>query len=454
MDIQYFKDSKHNYLIMKTEVSEENLFQYKMLENNKINGLLPFTLRNMDECYYLYYEIDSRQSLKNRYDRKKMSYEKLMNFFKDLVQTARNLGDYLLDPCHIILSPEGVFEELSSGRFSFIYDPGHEETADEAFMESIMEYADMEDERGAKLIYKLLDSIYDGSGIDFAFLENVIAEEKEEQQVSFIIDEVPSDNFPKRNDLDFDDDEDLDDDDDEKIQEKKIKIKLPISGHFLMAMLFAIVAGILVYLRHAYVLTYEESILDIAVFMVSIMMSLTCFLIQLRKNDKAFIRKKKDDNDEDDEDREIEPQITTYKEKEQTPKKTKNNPAPYIRNEAPIPEDDDGEETVLLTMDFGERAHKLYAEEGSELNNIDLGSLPVIVGKLHSCSDVIISDKSVSRMHAKIYKPDKGEDTVWIQDLNSTNGTYINGKRLMPNEEAPLKEDDEVSFGKCVYAFR
>ena len=49
---------------------------------------------------------------------------------------------------------------------------------------------------------------------------------------------------------------------------------------------------------------------------------------------------------------------------------------------------------------------------------------------------------------------DKKSDTLWIQDLNSTNGTYVNGRKLMPNEKVELCEDDEVVFGKCVFAFR
>lgn len=452
MEIQYYKDAKHNYLIMSTEVSEENLFQYKMLENNRIDGLLPFSLRNMDESYYLYYEIDSKQSLKNRYGRKKMSYERLLNLFEGLSYTAKHLGDYLLDPCHILLSPDGIFEELSTGRFLFIYDPCHEENADQAFVESLMDYVDMEDEKGVKLIYKLLDSFYDGSGIDFTFLESVVAEERKEEKDTFVIDEMPMPKTQGFYDHEYNEDEEPDEKENEKTSEKKIKIKLPIGTHFLLAMLFAIVAAALVYLRYAYVLTYEESLLDIAVFMVSTMMSLTCFLIQIRKNDKAFTKTKKEIDDEDEES--VEEPLSTIKENvisyDVAYGKGKETVKKYMDD---IAVEDESEETVLLTLDFNGRLHKLYAAEGTNQPNIDLGNLPAVIGKLASCADIIVNDKSVSRMHAKIYRPNNSDD-LWIQDLNSTNGTYVNGKRLMPNEEISLKEDDEISFGKCVYAYR
>ncbi|WP_408069776.1 DUF6382 domain-containing protein [Butyrivibrio sp. JL13D10] len=452
MDIQYFKDAKHNYIIMQTKQDEENIFQYKMLENNQINGLLPFTLRNMDECYYLYFEIDKKQSIKNRYCRKKMTYEAIVHFFEDYIRASKSLGDYLLDPCHIVLSPEAIFEELSTGNFSFIYDPGYEALENQSFLENLMEYADMEDEKGSKLIYKLLDSLYDGSELDISFVENVLEEEKNEgEKERFVIEEVTlnKNEYLKK----FEEDSEEEDYEDKKVNEKKIGIKSPIGVNLLMAILFALVSGALVYLRYAYVLTYEENLLDIAVFMVSTMMSLTCFVMQVRKNNKAFIRSKSKELDEDDQSKELSFEEPIEVNSLYRGKKEKLEKAAVKKTERTDYSEDE-EETVLLTMDFGNRGHKLYAMDGSNQSNIDLGILPIVIGKLSSCSDIVVNDRSVSRMHAKIYKPEADGNTVWIQDLNSTNGTYINGKRLMPNEEVPLEENDEISFGKCVYAFR
>ncbi|SEL66467.1 FHA domain-containing protein [Butyrivibrio sp. ob235] len=474
MDIQYYKDAKHNYLILEAEVNEDNIFQYKMLENNKIDGLLPFSLRNTDECYYLYYEIDSRQSIKNRYDRKKMSYEKLKRFLSDMVITAKNLGDFLLDPSHIILLPEAVFEDFSTGRFYFIYDPVHEKTIDHAFFEGLMEYADLEDGRCSQLIFELLDTICDASGIDFSVLERAVRAEPEEafmEEMSTIhtskdIYETRINANEKKESFEMNDDEDFEDDEDEaeakdkSVTEKKIKIMLPLGVNFLMAMLFAIIAGALWYLRYAYILTYEENILDIAVFMISVMMSLSCFILQLRKNTKVFGNKVKEPVPESttDMDKNVEAPPSDLVE---MPLYSADNKAGYIRKRAyehnvlaQTDEDEENEETVLLSFDFEEKLHKLYAEEGTGLDNIGLQKLPMVVGKLSSCADAVIKDKSVSRMHARLFREDRKTNSLWIQDLNSTNGTFVNGRRLMPNEKVELFEDDEVSFGKCVYAYR
>ena len=58
---------------------------------------------------------------------------------------------------------------------------------------------------------------------------------------------------------------------------------------------------------------------------------------------------------------------------------------------------------------------------------------------------VIISDTSVSKFHATV-RFKKGK--AFIQDIDSRNGTYINGKKLIPNKFYDLNNDDVIVFGK------
>ena len=58
---------------------------------------------------------------------------------------------------------------------------------------------------------------------------------------------------------------------------------------------------------------------------------------------------------------------------------------------------------------------------------------------------VVLEDRSVSRLHARI---EAGEKGLYVRDLNSRNGTCVNGKKLLPNEAEPLREGDQVSFGR------
>lgn len=58
-------------------------------------------------------------------------------------------------------------------------------------------------------------------------------------------------------------------------------------------------------------------------------------------------------------------------------------------------------------------------------------------------NDIVISDASASRMHAQLYFDDDGNAT--IIDLNSTNGTFVNGKRVIGQQR--LFNSDSLKVG-------
>jgi pSer/pThr/pTyr-binding forkhead associated (FHA) protein len=57
-------------------------------------------------------------------------------------------------------------------------------------------------------------------------------------------------------------------------------------------------------------------------------------------------------------------------------------------------------------------------------------------------------EKGVSRQHAAIEL--SGEETLMVLDVGSSNGTYLNGQRLLPNQPRVLRDGDEVRFGKLI----
>ncbi len=60
-------------------------------------------------------------------------------------------------------------------------------------------------------------------------------------------------------------------------------------------------------------------------------------------------------------------------------------------------------------------------------------------------SDFRAYENGVSRLHAVVRR---NNGNVIVMDLGSSNGTYVNGTRLMPNMEQPLRHGDVVSLGK------
>lgn len=73
----------------------------------------------------------------------------------------------------------------------------------------------------------------------------------------------------------------------------------------------------------------------------------------------------------------------------------------------------------------------------------------IIVGRVPG-TDLMLADTSVSRQHAKI-NVELGR--LIIEDLNSANGTFVDGQRLNPHVPTPATRDQTVWFGDVVIKF-
>ena len=62
-------------------------------------------------------------------------------------------------------------------------------------------------------------------------------------------------------------------------------------------------------------------------------------------------------------------------------------------------------------------------------------------------NDIEIDNLAVSGHHARIFKM---EDWFLVEDLNSLNGTFVNGKMI---QESPLRNGDEILIGKHILKF-
>jgi hypothetical protein len=66
--------------------------------------------------------------------------------------------------------------------------------------------------------------------------------------------------------------------------------------------------------------------------------------------------------------------------------------------------------------------------------------------------DIVLSDKTVSRPHARLFF----QNGTWnIQDLNSMNGTYVDGTVVPPNQNFALQDGSQVTLGsRTILTFR
>src|SRR5215470_6414422 len=81
----------------------------------------------------------------------------------------------------------------------------------------------------------------------------------------------------------------------------------------------------------------------------------------------------------------------------------------------------------------------LIAQEGPLKGQRWTLSQPIVLGRESTC-DVVISDRQISRFHARVSPTSEG---VILEDLGSKNGTHLNGTLL--SAPVVLQDGDLVS---------
>ncbi|WP_420645761.1 FHA domain-containing protein [Candidatus Leptofilum sp.] len=88
---------------------------------------------------------------------------------------------------------------------------------------------------------------------------------------------------------------------------------------------------------------------------------------------------------------------------------------------------------------------RLVVEQGPEPNQtFTLGNAPQTIGRSAN-NGIIINDAEISRRHAQLTPQ---ADSYVLEDLGSTNGSFVNGLRL--DQPTRLNHGDSVEFGDTV----
>lgn len=76
---------------------------------------------------------------------------------------------------------------------------------------------------------------------------------------------------------------------------------------------------------------------------------------------------------------------------------------------------------------------------------IKVNAEPIIIGRDAATAKVLIKDGKVSRNHCSVWLQG---GTCWIKDLDSSNGTWVNGARV---GQVKLQAGDEISVGPILF---
>lgn len=444
MKVTYYKDTMRSYMIIPCPPEAGTTgYQYRMLEMNRIEGILPCGLRHIDGESFLYYETTGKQSLSALYEGRGIPGAELFRLLEALSDMSGTLSEYLLDEQHLVLTADQIFYDLSSGKYSFTYYPGEVISPD--VFRFLADGIDGADKSAAAAAYRLCAA----AGGDRQALRESVREAVSQKNTPkpWEIETEPSSGRrtqeTKHEDFDRPDRYTTKTGTEADTEPSKSREPDRSTGSFgkkqlvfriLLILLLLSGAGGLIAVQLLVYISQRERRLCIAGSILLLVSA--CLIIAetvLRVRESRRMRREEE---------------------------WSRNPSYLESDEKDLPVFGSGkveeyrlsDEEAGNTVRFSEQETigRLYGRDRG--SRIDLRTLPTTVGKAQAYVDVVLPDPSVSRVHARIYKGEEG--CIEIRDLDSTNGTFINGTRLEPNEKRRVHRGDEVRFGNMEYEYR
>lgn len=417
MNTEYVRNLHSNYVRLALDGKpEEKKYQYCILSRGGIKGLLPCSLRYLDGNAYLYYDITSKQNLVQFHQKGNITREWLLDFVLSIQNLQRELGRFLLQEDNVIWEPQHIFQDLESNVFSFLYLPYYSgENQFIRLLGFLVEKVDYEDELFVECVYKMYEQVEKNGTIylqdqifrDVKILERTdpkaakqpskASEGKEKTEIILPARSLAKDSSWERyqgRDEEIADQEEWVDK--EERVDKSEREEIPNQVDYLD----------------------KEAQAPKKIFGI----------FESRKGRKQKEQEKREE----------------YRESFQ------RSLDGYAVAEKPAYEEEYGR-TVFLSEkpEKKEMVHRLYFADGRKASELDTPNL--LIGKFKEKVDLYLEDDSVSRMHARILRD---QDQFYLEDENSTNGTFCSKVRLQPYERKRLESGDELRIGNVTLFFR
>ena len=466
IEAKYFKDYKHNYMILKCEETNmgENYLR-SMLANNKIDGIVKCSVRNINGEAYLYYDISSKITFENLFQGKKMSYEQVRDFFSQIDMIYRNLGQFFMEERGLLMRPDCIFYDFTSKKYFGLYYPiANLQSVNpyEPLMDYLLNHLDTENQKLTDIIYQ----IYEMSESPLFSIADVLTFFDEPEDIREVVTVFDGDsglgerNIAETDTINGNPVESIETENDSYYAHHEVAGKEEQKKNTIYYTVFSIVSacgiGAVLWIYNNYELTPREMMM-IMCCMAVMGLCLVFSMVQILLSGKRMQKKEQEERELL---RDIEDEFREESNVALQNVLDKNMRMPSSGNERGTNtglmynehEQHEGySKTIFMDVKMQDMEYKLYALDNKNKRHIELTKFPFTIGKMAGCVDCVLSDDSISRLHARI---EKQGDKVLLTDMNSMNGTYKNGLRMNPSETVEIEPGDEIRFGKLNYCYR
>lgn len=412
--------------LLRVSVQEEKeMFQDRMLMENQIKGLLSVTKVYEEDKVVYSYDINNFISLEQWAKRQKLSYGKLILFFQQLFEQFTFSREYFLEEEGFLIEVSTVFL-TDTDKLMLCYCPQiHKELRQslQELIEFFMGTMDYQDQRAVKCVYQLYQLVRDESKSSGSILEylNLCQQEirvmaqtnvyEEEGTVSLQEDkseQVANQGQGEQVVLPYGEKHQF------RVQSPYMVYLLCGVGSIVLNVILAVLllqSGVF----HSK-LGRQLDIIKLVLFL------LLCFVVEGYAFWKLIIMQEKMEKIA-----EVENTSTDYKEV-------------FFATEISVQRE--------LPLVPHNPTYQLIPKERNTSKEITIGTYPYLLGKEIGKVDAYIDSLAVSRIHAKIFQQ---EGQLYLMDLGSTNGTFINKHKIQGQREVPLYPGDEVRFADSIY---
>lgn len=471
LQVEYRKEGMQNYMVVSCPKEYTENYESMLMQYHEIPYIVPYEVREINGICELYYRLRYRTTLRSVMGHLPFTVQRLTNMIASVVAVLETAEEFLFDAGHILWNPDYIFIEADTGRLQFCSYP--EMQKDEIPLKKLLaEWIEQTDKKDEAAIMYLLQ-FYNLVTEPDCSLENLQAflrryPEKRQEYLGYEDKRIESQRMEEADKKQATDKEggktenpketflrDISEKDadreasEEGYGEKIVKWMLIITALFNL-----VIIGLLLF----HILTYDH--VKYLLGTMGAMIVLTIFYMNISKEEtpdemmQAYFEENGVKREETVEARLAYAGIPdrdygAAKRQEKTNEK-------YL-NQSKI--ERYGETTVLTAEEILQGKKSVIAEEdyGNKLilSALVRGSYPpihiensIVIGCMEEGCSYLLKQRGISRMHAKlINKP----DGLYVLDLNSTNGTFVNGEILVSGEEYRLEEGDVVAFAQCEF---
>ncbi len=451
MNINFRKNITKSYMVIENVKDFSTLdFETKMILSNKIGMLMASDYEVIDDKVNFLYDISSKQAFSKIFEITKMNFENLRAFVFALKNLAEDIDEYLLDANNVILKEDCIFSNMSCNEYTFCYFPYyHGDFAVELkeIFNKILNVINYDDDKAVRLAYHLVNEVQNENFVISNLLDcfEDVSESVEVAKGEEELDDLPIEIFEyvtsnpvpePLSDNDFAPLVALAEDD---FEYDKIQWIDPAKAHRESRMPrkskkitdlddkeeMTIFEKISTYVKSK---DFYEIIDDIdngeIIQNIKGVVSPNRYLSPMRVSRPAFTPAFEG----------MPSSMFTFQDLDEHFDKPQNG-------------------TILLGKQET-RNRRLMGVNASAGQFFEIKKTPFTIGKMKDKADAIINSQTISRLHARIYEESKLGGEYFIEDLNSTNGTFINYKRIEPYHKAPLCVGDIICFADEEFCFK